>query len=258
MKTLNTVMARGVNVTYLTSGHGPKSVILLHGWGSNPWVWEGFMNAAPADEYCVVAPAFWGDSDRPWGGSNVSGIADEVRDLMDALDISTATLGGHAWGGIVAQLFALRYLDRLDKLILCATGPTTKNHSYLPGQFEQLQARGKDRASLKELIGRGYGTLPPPEVFEHYIDHIMKAPIQGLIEAMESGMKYDFTPWLRYITVPALIVQGRYDKGRVMSQAEAFKSGLPSNQLAVLECGHYPQEELPEEFNAAVLKFLSE
>ena len=253
---MEAVIARGVKVTYLASGHGPKNVILLHGWGSNPWVYEYFMHAAPRDQYRILALDFFGDSDRPWGGYNVSGFVDEVRDVMDALGMRTATLGGHSLGGITAQLFALRYLDRLDKLILIGTGATTKGHGKLTAMFERLTARKDHRRTLEDLIGGGYGTLPSPDTFQRYIDHAMKGPIDGLIEAMSEGMKYDFTPLLPFITVPTLIVHGDRDTGRLSIHAEALKKGIPKSTLVRLDCGHYPHEELPGEFNSIALKFL--
>ncbi|MBI4507304.1 MAG: alpha/beta hydrolase [Chloroflexi bacterium] len=255
---LETVVARGVPVRCLMRGQGPRNVVLMPGWGSNPWVYQCFLEAAPPDRYRVVAVDLFGESGRPWGGYNVSGFADEVRDLMDALDMRSAAVGGHSLGGVAALLFAQRFLDRLDALVLIGTGPTTKHHGTLPAMLAQLEARGKDRASIEGLVGGSYGTLPPPDVFRRYIDHAMKAPIEGLIEAMSSAFQYDFVPLLRYITAPTLIVHGRYDAGRLMYHAEALKSGIPNSRLAVFECAHYIMEELPEAFNATVLAFLAE
>src|SRR5262245_28462010 len=128
---METVLARGFKVTYLAHGHGPQNVLLMHGNPSSPMVYEPFMAAVPEDQFRVIAPDWYGDSDRPWGGYNVSGYADQLRDLMDALDMPTAVVGGHSLGGIAAQLFALRYLDRVEKLLLIGTGPTTKGHKRL-------------------------------------------------------------------------------------------------------------------------------
>lgn len=257
MERLESVVARGVRVTYLARGHGPKNVILLHGWGSNPWVYLQFLAVVPEDRYRVLAVDYFGDSDRPWGGYDVSGVADEVRDVMDALGMRTATVGGHSLGGIISQMFALRYLERLDKLILIGTGPTTKHHGTLYDMFSELEAGGTDRAAIKSLIARGYGKLPPPDIFEQYVDHAMKAPTDGLIAAMASGMRYDFIPLLRYMTVPALVVHGIHDTGRKQFHLDAFRNGLPKGQIATFECGHYIMEELPDQFNTRVLNFLA-
>jgi len=259
MGPLRSVVTRGgVKVTYLASGEGPRQIILLHGWASNPWIWDHFMESAPKEQYTVIAMDYFGDSDRPWGGSTASGVADQVRDLMDALNIERAVVGGHSLGGITSQLFALRYQERLDGLILTGTGPTTRNHGLLPDMFAAITAGKTDRESLSSLVAGGYGTLPPRDRFERYIDHVMKVSADRLIDAMASGMQYDFIPLLRYITVPTLVLHGNHDKGRTNFHLEAFRNGLPAARIDTFECGHYVMEELPDEFDRAVLDFLDE
>jgi non-heme chloroperoxidase len=254
---LEKATARGVAVSYLATGSGPKNVILLHGWGTNPWCFRHVLEQAP-EEYSICAVDFFGESGHPWGGYNLSGFADEVRDLMDELGMDRASVGGHAYGGMTAQLFAARYLDRLDKLILIGTGPTTKGHPKLQSMFERLTGAEDHRQTLEELVGGGYETLPPQDVFQLYIDHAMLAPWDGLIEAMGEGMKYDFIPVLPSITVPTLIVHGDRDTGRLYANAEALHTGISNSQLIRMDCGHYPHEELPEQFSDIVFSFLSD
>jgi pimeloyl-ACP methyl ester carboxylesterase len=88
------------------------------------------------------------------------------------------------------------------------------------------------------------------------MDHLMKAPYSGLVEAMDSGMRYDFTPLLESISVPVLVVHGKKDSGRKPQHVGAFKDGLPNARIVEMECGHYPMEELPEEFEQELIAFL--
>ena len=63
---------------------------------------------------------------------------------------------------------------------------------------------------------------------------------------------------LKSIHAPTLVVWGREDKLIPVARAEKFRDGIAGAKLAVIEqCGHLPQLEKPDEFNRAVLDFLS-
>jgi pimeloyl-ACP methyl ester carboxylesterase len=67
----------------------------------------------------------------------------------------------------------------------------------------------------------------------------------------------DYTPLLREITVPTLIVVGSEDAFTPVSDAELMHRGIPGSQLLVMEgVGHMPNMERPAEFNSALLRFL--
>jgi pimeloyl-ACP methyl ester carboxylesterase len=255
---LESVVARGVKVTYLSHGQGPQNVVLMHGNPSNPWVYRRLLEAAPPDRYRIAVIDWYGDSEPPWGGYNVSGYADQTRDVMDALDMPTAIVGGHSLGGVTAQLFAQRYQDGLDKLILIGTGPTARGHGTIGAMLERLRSRTDDRTALEGLIGGSYGTPPPPEVLRGYVDHALKVPMDAYIDAMQSALVYDFVPLLGFITVPTLILHGQHDPGRTLEHARLMNEGIPKSKLVVCDCGHYIMEEQPACFNEAVLAFLAE
>jgi pimeloyl-ACP methyl ester carboxylesterase len=88
------------------------------------------------------------------------------------------------------------------------------------------------------------------------MEHLRKAPYSGLVEAMNSGLQYDFLPMLDSIRVPALVCHGRRDTGRTAFHLEAFRRGLPRATVVEFECGHYPMEEASDEFTTAVVSFL--
>ena len=102
------VTARGSKVGCLIGGRGSTNVLLMHGNPSDAWVYERFLAAAPED-YRIAAINWYGKSERPWGGYTASGFADQARDVMDALGMKTASLGGHSLGGLAALIFAVSY-----------------------------------------------------------------------------------------------------------------------------------------------------
>jgi non-heme chloroperoxidase len=68
-----------------------------------------------------------GASDRPAGGYTVQRSADDVAEVLDALNVQSSLLVGHSCAGQVLTLFASRHSDRLSGLVYLdgASDPTT-------------------------------------------------------------------------------------------------------------------------------------
>lgn len=249
---MQSVRTRGGRVDCLTSGTGRKKVVLMHGNPSDAWVYEQLLLAAPAD-YQLISINWYGDSDRPWGGYNAHGYADQALDVMNALDIPLATVGGHSLGGLAAEIFALRYPTRVKALILMGTGSDATQHKNIGSMLNRLKSEG--HAAIREVVAGSYGSLP--KSFDDHIKRALKFPMEPFIEAMSSGQATNLTAMLGYLTMPTLIVHGEADSGRSEYDVETLHHGIRNSEVVILPCGHYMMEELPSEFNAAVLSFLA-
>lgn len=111
------VTENGIRLHYLDWGGTGPALILIHGFGDNPHV---FDDLAPAftDRYRVVAYARrgHGQSDTTGPYSSTS-LIEDLRSLMDALGISKADLAGWSMGGIEITEMAVKYPDRVRRII---------------------------------------------------------------------------------------------------------------------------------------------
>ena len=251
-------LAKGVKVGYLAWGHGPCNVVLMHAHFCTVHFWEGLMESLPADRYRCVAIDYLVESERPWGGWTVSGFADMMRDLMDVLGMDRAVIGGHSLGGITAQVFALRFPERVEKLLLVGTGATSEGHGKYQEFVEYARTAALDREDLVNIHRAFWSTNPPDERIQPYIDHLMRAPKEALREALYSAGIYDLRPQLPYIQVPTLMCHGTLDTGRTMEHANQIKEGVPDSKLVLFETGHAIPLEAAEEFNRTVRAFLDD
>src|SRR3954471_19755696 len=92
-------------------------VVLLHGWPQHFYAWRHVIDRLK-DDHRVYAPDLrgFGWSDAPDGQYSKNGLACDVEDLLDILEIETCTLAGHDWGGFIAFLAALRVPERINRL----------------------------------------------------------------------------------------------------------------------------------------------
>ena len=257
----------GAKIRYLEAGEASKpKVILLHGLGGSAENWHfnaAVTNILPlAANYHVIAPdqIGFGKSDKPLIKYRVGTYVDFLDRFMTELKIDKASLVGNSMGGWVAGLMAIKYPNRVEKLVLAdAAGiiPATVNTD----DIYQLNNTTRDevRANLKRIFA-----TPALQNNEALVDQFLTAriatgdgyTINNLIESIKR--KEDFlNDRLGEIKKPTLIIWGRQDGLLPVADATAFNKGIAGSQLIIFEnCGHAPQFEKAADFNREVLKFL--
>lgn len=253
----------GQKIKYLEAGSGPV-VVLLHGLGGNSTNWA-FNTPALAQKFRVVVPdqVGFGGSDKPLINYHVGTYVDFLDKFLSELKVERATLVGHSMGGWVAALYALKYPGRVERLVLVDAAGFAP-----PKEFDIDALAGLNpstRAEMKRLAGLVFynPALKSDAAVDALLAQRMSAGDGYTIQRLaESVHRSDDTldGKLGAIKQPVLLVWGREDGlTPAAREGERFKRELPSAQMIVFEqCGHFPQVEKAAEFNAAVLKFLSQ
>lgn len=251
----------GAKIRYLEAGDAAKpTVILLHGLGAQAEAWQ-FNIGALAANYRVIAPdqVGFGKSDKPFLKYRVATYVDFLDEFMSELKIEKAHLVGNSMGGWIAGLMAIKYPNRVEKIVLAdAAGilPATFNEAEL----YQLNNSTRDeiRANLKKIF------VNPLFQSEDLVDQFMTQrvtsndgyTINSLIESIKR--REDFlNNRLGEIKKPTLIIWGRQDGLLPVADAQIFNKGIAGSRLVIFEnCGHVPQFEKAADFNKTVLEFL--
>ena len=252
----------GAKIRYLEAGDAAKpTVILLHGLGAQAESWQ--LNiAALAANYHVIAldQIGFGKSDKPLLKYRVGTYVDFLDKFMAELKIEKASLVGNSMGGWVAGLTAIKYPNRVEKIVLAdAAGLAPKTIDF--DQIYQLNNSTRDeiRANLKLIFAN-----PALQNNEALVDQFMTQritandgyTINSLIESIKR--REDFLDArLGEIKKPTLIIWGRQDGLLPLADGEKFSKGINGSQFVVFEnCGHVPQFEKALDFNKKVLEFL--
>ncbi|MET0645275.1 MAG: alpha/beta fold hydrolase [Pyrinomonadaceae bacterium] len=253
----------GQKIQYLDEGRGPV-VVLLHGLGGNGTNWA-FNTPALAQKFRVIAPdqVGFGRSDKPLINYRIGTYVDFLDKFLSELKIERATLVGNSMGGWVTALYALKYPSKVERLVLVDSAGFAP-----PKEFDLNALAGLNpstRAEMKQLAGLVF--FNPLFKSDAAIDVLLAQrlsagdgyTIQRLVESIHRGEDM-LDGKLAAIKQPVLIVWGREDGLTPLArEGEKFKRELPQAQFVVFDqCGHVPQVEKAAEFNAAVLKFLSQ
>ena len=248
---------------YLEAGTG-EPTILLHGVGFTAGGDSWFLNIAPlAEKVRILALDFvgWGLGDRLDLEYSFAYLVDFVREFQDALGIEKSNMVGHSMGGWIASLFAYESPERVNKLVLVASGGTaTRTLPSMTG-FKP-PARDDLRARLEKTV-----KAPGVDLDKLADEQAERANIPGAVEAyqkilnhMNNGLtrsRYNTLRRLPFIKAPTLVVWGRQDSTNALEMGENTAKLVPNAKLVVIDdCEHFIPTEKPDEFNKALLEFL--
>jgi pimeloyl-ACP methyl ester carboxylesterase len=269
----------GARMRYLRAGSGP-ALILLHGLMGYSFSWR-FTMPAVAPYSTVYAPDLLGAgfSDRPPGiDHSVRGTALQVIRFIESLGLSSFDLLGTSRGGIVATAVAAECLDaggakpRLRRLVLvCPVNPYSRHGQWLapffatrfgaaafrfaierrPSLYPYFHARlFADRNKIPPGSLEGYkAPLAKPGLFEHALS-IVRTWTADLREQKELLPKL--------ASVPTLLMWGEKDPAVYASSMEPLARHFANVKTIVFPgVGHLPYEECAEEFNQALIQFLT-
>ncbi len=245
-------------------GRPRGTLVLLHAFPLNARMWEPQLSLSSAG-WRVVAPHYrgmdGGEGDPPV--QSIEDYAGDVIDLLDALHVEDAVIGGLSLGGYVA--FAVfRHAPRYFRgLILADTRTEADTPEAVEGRRQMLalvEAKGPSAVAdqmLPKLLGETT-RRERPAVVEQVRRLVLSNSTRAIAGAITALMtRADSTPLLSSIHCPVLILAGSEDVITPPRMSEAMQRGIPGSELVVIpSAGHLSSLECPEAFNAALAPFL--
>ena len=218
---------------YLEQGSG-EPVVFLHGNGEDSGYFVHQM-AAFAEHFHIYAVDTRGHGRTPRGAApfTISQFADDLKAFMDAHEIERAHILGFSDGGNIALTFAIRYPEKVNRLILNGAN------------LDPSGVKRKEQAWIEEKY-RDY-VLHENESPE--IKH--KAELFGL---MVNDPHIPVTD-LAKVTAKTLVIAGTDDMIEE-DHTKTIHAGIPDSELVFIEGDHFIASQNPEAFNRAVLDFL--
>lgn len=218
---------------YVEKGRG-EPLVLLHGNGESGEYFSGQMEAFSA-RYHVYAPDTRGHGKTPRGEApfTIRQFAEDLAGFLDGQGIPKAHLLGFSDGGNIALVFALRYPERVDKLILNGAN---------------LNAKGV-RPSVQIPIEIGYRIAGA--FAEKSPGARQNAELLGLMVHEPNLSPGD----LGRIRARTLVIAGTRDMIKE-KHTRLIAGSIPGAELAFLEGDHFIARKRAAEFNRRVLEFL--
>jgi 3-oxoadipate enol-lactonase len=245
------------------SGGAGESVLLAHAIGCDHRMWED-LGARLAPRYRVLAVDLRGHGaspvpPRPYA---LADLADDARALLDRLGIARAHWVGLSMGGMAGQAFALRYPERLGKLVIA-----NSTASYGPEGRAAWQARAKlveagGLAAIRDVVASRYFSdefrRGNAARVDAAMERFLETPAAGYLGCCDAIGELDFSAALGRVRAPTLVIAGGADVGTPPAMSQALAAAIPGARLAVIAgAAHLSSAEKPEEFARLVIDFLS-
>jgi pimeloyl-ACP methyl ester carboxylesterase len=228
-------------------------------------MWERQLAHADAG-WRVIAPqlrGFDGGVGDP-STASIDDFAGDAIDLLDALHIQEAVVGGLSMGGYIAFAM-LRHAARYVQGLVLAD---TKSQADTPDGVEarkkmlQLVEQKGPAAVADDMIPKLLGDTTRrerPEVVERVRSLVLANSTEAIAGAVRALMtRPDSTALLSTIHIPTLIIVGSEDTITPPAAAEAMRNAVAGSELVQIPgAGHLANLEQPELFDAALARFLS-
>ncbi|MFF1876914.1 alpha/beta fold hydrolase [Leifsonia sp. NPDC058230] len=246
-------------------GSGP-AVVLLHGLGGDADFWEPEI-AAWSGGMRLIAIDLRGSGGTPSTGSDltIADLADDVVAVLDDAGVDSAHVVGFSLGGLVAQEFALRHPDRLNRLVLVST--YARMHRQAELFLDAVLAVYEQDRSAKHMFDLIVPWLFSPSFvadpdnapyFELPDDAADDQSMEDWRALYLAQKAFDARGRVASIHAPTLLVAGELDALVPVGDAKTLASEIPRARLHVIVgSGHLVNTEQPEQYHQAVFGFLT-
>jgi pimeloyl-ACP methyl ester carboxylesterase len=231
---------------YEVHGRG-RPMVFLSETACDAEVWKSHQVEEFSRDHQVILHDYRGTgrSGKPSIDYSTKMFCDDTAALMDHLGAEKAVVVGHSMGGRIAQLLALEYPDKVDRLILASTGagfPATKG---LPRKIcQEMIEWGYEKYVRDHSILVGF----TDEFAKNYADRVEKylqvrmsnlCPVEFYLRHLIARQSHDTTGRLKDIRVPTLVLVGEDDRNVTSdinhrSSSEILAQGIPHAKLVVL------------------------
>jgi sigma-B regulation protein RsbQ len=253
------------------TGYGDTPMLFAHGFGCDQNMWRYLAPSFEEDHQVVLFDYVGsGRSDRsaydPQRYSDLKGYAQDVLDVIHALDLRDVVFVGHSVSGMIGLIAAIEEPERFSQLVLIAPSPCFLNHppEYFGG-FER-----NDIDELLALMDKNYmgwanhlagvvmGNPDRPELSKELEESFCSTDPETAKHFAEATFLSDNRHILERVQVPSLILQCSQDIIAPGTVGEYMHQHLPESSLRVMKAtGHCPHVSDPDETRDLIREFLS-
>jgi 3-oxoadipate enol-lactonase len=257
---MNWIEVNGTGLRYELSGGGPTTLVLIHEMGGTLDSWDqGLGTLNNGRQVLRYDTRGAGLSEKINGVVTWNDMANDLKALLDALNIGKVAIAGIAVGAAIAVHFAVRNPDRAAALVLHgpATGVSAERRHQTLERAAAVEAGGM-RGVVETSLANSY---PPivrhnANVFREFRARWLANDPRSFAAINRMLASEDITGELAKIACPTLVTAGRHDALRSPSVIEPMARQIPGAEFLELNTGHFASIQTPGTMSQAIHYFL--
>lgn len=262
----------GHQMHYIDEGNG-ETLLFVHGTPSWSFDFRKVIVALRKKYRCIAIDHIgFGLSDKPEKYDySIQQHADTLEQFIGKMGLSNITIVLHDFGGPIGFHYAMKYPDRVKSIVVMnswlwdfSDDPVFKKYRSIINSPLTPFLYKKLNFSPKYLLPKSFGSKKiPRKILQNYIKPFANSSQRNGTLAFARSLVND-QQWFESLWqkrnvlshIPILFIWGMMDKFVRPVFLEKFTKGFPNSSFKILEdCGHFPQEENPDEVIEAIEAF---
>jgi 3-oxoadipate enol-lactonase len=243
---------------------GPETapvLVLASSLGTTLELWDTNVDAL-AERFRVLRYDHRGHGRSlvPEGPYAVSGLADDVLELLDEHGIGNVSWCGISLGGAVGLWLAATAPERLDRLVVaCSSARFGPSDAWLDrARVVRESGLGAISGAVVERWFTPGFRRDEPEIVERFRVMLEATPPEGYAACCEAIAGWDFRDRLGEVSVPTLVVSAEDDPATPPEHGRELTEGIPGAESAIVAgAAHLANVERPDELSRLVLQHLA-
>ncbi|HTW85783.1 MAG TPA: 3-oxoadipate enol-lactonase [Candidatus Sulfotelmatobacter sp.] len=191
----------------------------------------------------------------------IDAVTQDVVELLEALSIGRVRYVGLSIGGMIGQRLAATHPERLEALVLCATGNQLSTPEIWNARIASVEAGGIE-AIADGTMQRWFAPSTHrdrADTIAGFRNMLVRTPQPGYIDGCKTVRDADLRADDARITTPTLIISGAQDQAAPVERGQTLHAAIASSQFVVVDdAGHLLNVEQPDRVNRLLNAFLAE
>lgn len=257
------------NVTVTGNLSAGKTLLFLHGFGTDQTAWQKIIPAFEATHRIILMDNMGaGQSAKDCFSKHryltLSGYAQDLIDVCQALELKDVVFVGHSAGGMIGVLAAIQRPEFFSRMILIGASPRYMNDDGYQGGFTKA-----DIDAIYQAVTLGFaawaagfaayamGNPERPELAKHFAATIQDLDKNHALTALCAIFQSDHRQDAARLNKPTLLIQSQADMAVPLAVAEYLNQHIEASQLVVINAtGHLPHISAPSEVIDAIQQFI--
>lgn len=257
---------------------GKPVLVFLHGWAGSTRYWQTTAQALSPQFDCLLYDLRgFGQSKLPRPiptavtdlGYELESYADDLALLLDRLELKRIYLNAHSTGASIATLFATRYPERLERMVLTCHGifdydekafKTFHQFGYYVVAFRPMwlmKLPGVDRMFMARFLRQPIPGTARRAFLQDFLTADFEAALGTIYTAVSERASIEMPQEYTKLAVPTLLISGEYDQ--IIPMELGKKAAALSDQVehvVIPNTAHFPMLEDPVTYLRLVQQFL--